>query len=51
MMRAKKFDKANYQRLVIVGVLLVIMLALTVLSDRFLTSTTSPTCCGSRWPP
>ena len=37
MMRAKKFDKANYQRLVIVGVLLVIMLALTVLSDRFLT--------------
>ena len=31
MMRAKKFDKANYQRLVIVGVLLVIMLALTVL--------------------
>lgn len=37
MMQAKKFDKANYQRLVIVGVLLVIMLALTVLSDRFLT--------------
>ena len=37
MMRAKKFDKANYQRLVIVGVLLVIMLALTVPSDRFLT--------------
>lgn len=39
MKRAIKFDKANYQKLVIVGVLLVVMLVLTILSDDFLTIT------------
>ncbi|NLF26862.1 MAG: ABC transporter permease [Clostridiales bacterium] len=37
MNRRWKFDKSNYQKLVIVGVLLLIMLALAVLSREFLT--------------
>lgn len=39
MSRTKKIDKSIYQKLVIVGVLLVIMLALTILSRDFLTVT------------
>ena len=37
MKKGLKFDKSNYQKLVIVGILLVIMLALTLLSKDFLT--------------
>ena len=39
MIRTKKIDKSIYQKLVIVGVLLLIMLALTILSRDFLTMT------------
>ena len=37
MNRAAKIDKSNYQKLVIVGVLLLIMAVLTILSKDFLT--------------